>query len=156
MGSPIWLPVWSAFLVRKKMSKSFIDVVQDSYRTVLGLVLKPETPSIEPFHRPRDHLVALNFTSDWFRLIIAYEFSVLRLPGTHPHLYTPVGSGPRNRARPESMFPDPTRWSKPPGTRNRECRPREWFPSLALPLFFHAQPFKASFSELLPENPRTS
>ena len=42
------------------MSKSFIDVVQDSPRTGLGIPVKTKKdPSLEPIHRPRNHLSAL-------------------------------------------------------------------------------------------------
>ena len=50
------------------MVKYFIDVVQDSPRTGLGIPVKTKTPSLKPYYRLRDRLSALNFTSGWFRL----------------------------------------------------------------------------------------
>ena len=45
------------------MAKYFIDVVQDSPRTGLGIPVKTKkNPSFEPIHRPRNRLSALNFT----------------------------------------------------------------------------------------------
>ena len=64
------------------MAKSFIDVVQDSPRTGLGISVKTKTPSLEPKHHPRNRLSALNFTDGWFQLIVAYDSSVIRSPGT--------------------------------------------------------------------------
>ena len=65
------------------MAKSFIDVVQDSPRTGLGIPVKTKkTPSLEPIHRPRNRLSALNFAGSWFQLKVAYDSSVFRSPGT--------------------------------------------------------------------------
>ena len=72
------------------MSKSFIDVVQDSPRMGLGIPVKTKTPSLEPKHHPRNRLSALNFTGGWFQLKVAYDSSVIRSPGTPIHGYTPV------------------------------------------------------------------
>ena len=45
------------------MAKSFIDVVQDSPRTGLGIPVKTKKKtSLEPIHHPRNSLSALNFT----------------------------------------------------------------------------------------------
>ena len=49
------------------MAKSFIDVVQDSPRTGLGIPVKTKKPPhLEPIHHPRNRLSALNFTGGWF------------------------------------------------------------------------------------------
>ena len=63
------------------MAKSFIDVVQDSPKTGLGIPVKTKKkPSHEPIHRPRNRLSALNFASSWFQLKVAYDSSVVRSP----------------------------------------------------------------------------
>ena len=65
------------------MAKYFIDVVQDSPRTGLGIPVKTKKkPSLEPIHNPRDRLSALNLTGGWFQLKVAYDSSVIRSPGT--------------------------------------------------------------------------
>ena len=65
------------------MAKSFIDVVQDSPRTGLGIPVKTKKkPSLEPIHRLRNRLSALNFTGGWFQLKVAYDSSVILSPGT--------------------------------------------------------------------------
>ena len=64
------------------MAKNFIDVVQDSSRTRLDIPVKTKKPSLEPIHHPRSHLSALNFMGDLFLLIVAYDSSVIRSPGT--------------------------------------------------------------------------
>ena len=65
------------------MAKSFMDVVQNSPRTGLGIPVKnKKKPSLEPILHPRDRLSALNFTSGWFQLKVAYDSSVIRSPGT--------------------------------------------------------------------------
>ena len=60
------------------MAKSFINVVQDSPRTGLGISAQAKTPSLEPKHHPRNRLSALNFTGGWFQLKVAYDSSVIR------------------------------------------------------------------------------
>ena len=72
------------------MAKSFIDVVQDSPRTGLGIPVKTKTPSLEPKRHPWNRLSALNFTGGWFQLEVAYDFSVIRSPGTPIRGHTPV------------------------------------------------------------------
>ena len=64
------------------MAKCFIDVVQNSHRTKLGISVKTKNLSLELIHRPRDDLSTLNFTGDWFRLIVACESFVIRSPRT--------------------------------------------------------------------------
>ena len=54
----------------EKVSKSFIDVVQDFPRTALGIPVKTKTPSLGPYCRSWNRLSALNFTSDWPRLLV--------------------------------------------------------------------------------------
>ena len=54
------------------MAKSFIDVVQDSPRTGLGIYVKTKKMlSLEPLYRPRNRLSALNFAVSWFQLEVA-------------------------------------------------------------------------------------
>ena len=72
------------------MAKSFKKVVQDSPRTSLGIPVETKTSSLEPIHRPRDRLSALNFTGGYFRLKVAYGSSVNRSPGTSIRSHTPV------------------------------------------------------------------
>ena len=61
------------------MPKSFIDTVQNSPRTGIGIPVKTKKkPSFEPKHRPRNHLSASNFTGGWFQLKVAYDSSVIR------------------------------------------------------------------------------
>ena len=73
------------------MANSFIDAVQDSPRTGLGISVKiKKKPSLEPIHRPRNHLSALNFAGSWFQLKVAYDSSVVRSPGTPVRGHTPV------------------------------------------------------------------
>ena len=72
------------------MAKSFIDVVQDSPSTGLGIPVKTKIPSIKPKHHPRNRLSALNFTVGWFQLKVAYDYSVIGLPGTPIRGHTPV------------------------------------------------------------------
>ena len=68
------------------MAKSFIDVVR-----VQAYLLKPKkNPSLEPIHRPRNRLSALNFTGGWFQLKVAYDSSVIRSPGTPIRGHMPV------------------------------------------------------------------
>ena len=58
------------------MAKSFIDVVQDSPRKGLGIPVKTKKKtSLEPIHRPRNQISALNFTGGWFRLNSVWELS---------------------------------------------------------------------------------
>ena len=49
-----------------------------------------KTPSVEPIHRPRNRLSALNFAGIWFQLKVAYDSSVIRSPGTPIRGHTPV------------------------------------------------------------------
>ena len=73
------------------MAKSFIDVVQESPRTGLGIPVKTKKkPSLEPIHRPRNRLSALNFADSWFQLKLAYDSSVVRSSGTPIRGHTPV------------------------------------------------------------------
>ena len=73
------------------MAKSFIDAVQDSPRTGLGIPVKTKkNPSLEPIHYPRNSLSALNFTGSWFQLKVAYDSSVIRSPETPIRGHTPV------------------------------------------------------------------
>ena len=73
------------------MAKSFIDVVQDSPRTGLGIPVKTKkNPSHEPIHYPWNRLSALNFAGSWYQLNVAYDSSVVRSPGTPIHGHTPV------------------------------------------------------------------
>ena len=72
------------------MSKSFIDVVQASPSTGLGIPVETKTPSLEPKHHPRNRLSALNLTDGWFQLRVAYDSSVIRSPGTPIRGHTPV------------------------------------------------------------------
>ena len=55
------------------MAKSFIDIVQDSPRTGLGIPLITEKPPLEPIHRARNRISALNFSGGWFQLKVAYD-----------------------------------------------------------------------------------
>ena len=49
------------------MAKSFIDVVQDSPRTGLGIPVRSKKPPLSnQLHRPRKRLSAINFTDSWF------------------------------------------------------------------------------------------
>ena len=52
------------------------NLLQTLYRTLLGRVeaclLKPKTPSLEPIHRPRNRLSALNVAGIWFQLKFAH------------------------------------------------------------------------------------
>ena len=73
------------------MVKSFIDVVQDSPRTGLGIPVKTKNPSLEPKHHTRNRLSALNFMGGWFQLKVAYDSSIIRSPGTPIRGHTPVG-----------------------------------------------------------------
>ena len=70
------------------MAKYFIDVLQDTPRTRLQYLLKPKSLSLEPINRPRNQLSALNFTGDWFRLIVAYGSFVICSPGASPQSLT--------------------------------------------------------------------
>ena len=73
------------------MAKSFINVLQDSPRTGLGIPVKTKkNPSLEPIHCPWNHPSALNFAGSWFQLKVAYDSSVIRLPGTPIRGSTPV------------------------------------------------------------------
>ena len=131
------------------MAKSFIDVVQDSRRTRLGIPVKTKkNPSLKPIHRPWNRLSALNFTGGWFRLIVAYESFIIRSPGTHPHSRShvrlnrpaaPAGEG-------KSSLPSTAWRTRPPGTHNRGCKPRCDFycPSPFFFLYAHG-----AFSSLL-------
>ena len=53
------------------MTKSFIDVVQDSSRTVLGIPDQNQNPYLEPIYGPRNRLSALNFAGGLFKLKVA-------------------------------------------------------------------------------------
>ena len=73
------------------MAKSFIDVVQDSSRTGLGIPVKTKKkPSLEPIHRLRNRLSASYFTGSWFQPKVAYDSSVIRSPGISTRGYSPV------------------------------------------------------------------
>ena len=72
------------------MAKSFIDVEQDFPRTGLGIPVKTKIRSLDPIHRPRDRLLALNFAGSWFQFKVAYDFSIIRSPGTFICSHTPV------------------------------------------------------------------
>ena len=73
------------------MAISFIDVVQDSPMTGLGIPVKTKkNPSHEPIHRRRNRLSVLNFAGSWFQLKVAYDSSVIRSPGTPIRGQTPV------------------------------------------------------------------
>ena len=72
------------------MAKFFIDVVQDSPMTGLGIPVKTKTASLEPKHHPRNRLSALNFTGGWFQLTVAYDSSVNRSPGAPICGHAPV------------------------------------------------------------------
>ena len=81
------------FLLRRKNDEIFYRRCT-LYRTLLGWVqaylLKPKTLSLEPIHRPRNRLSALNIADGWFQLKVAYDFSVIRSPGTFIRDHTPV------------------------------------------------------------------
>ena len=47
------------------MAKYFIDVVQDSSRTSLGIPVKTITPTLGPYCRSWNRLSVLNFTCSW-------------------------------------------------------------------------------------------
>ena len=49
------------------MAKSFIDVVQDSPKTGLGIPVKTKNPFREPYYHLRNRLSALNFSRGWFQ-----------------------------------------------------------------------------------------
>ena len=72
------------------MAKSFIDVVQDSPRTDLGIPVKNITPSLGPYFRSRNRLSALNFISGWsglkvvLRLFHYQAYTNPTLPAAHP------------------------------------------------------------------------
>ena len=72
------------------MAKSFIDVVQDSPRTGVGIRVKTKTPYLEPKRHPRNRLSALNFTGGWFQLKVTYDSSVIRSSGTPIRGHPPV------------------------------------------------------------------
>ena len=117
------------------MAKSFKTL----YRTLLGRVqaylLKPKTPSLEPIHRPRNRLSALNFTGGWFQLKVAYDSSVIRSPGTSIRGHTLVRQA-NQPLQPEEEQEDssPGRRGQPspPKTQGHGCRPRcdFYWPSL--------------------------
>ena len=62
------------------MAKSFIDVVQDSPRTGLGIPVKTTKP---PLSKRYTAFRFLNFAGSWFQLKVVYDSSVIRLTGTH-------------------------------------------------------------------------
>ena len=68
------------------MAKSFIDVVQDSPRTGLGIPDKTKKTLSQTNTPP----AAVNFAGSWFQLKVAYDSSVIRSVGTPIHGHTPV------------------------------------------------------------------
>ena len=73
------------------MAKSFMDVVQDSPRTGLGILVKNQkTSSLKPIDQPRNRLSALIFTDGSFQVNVVYDSSVIRSPGTLICGHTPV------------------------------------------------------------------
>ena len=108
------------------MAKSFIDV-QDSPRTGLGIPVKTRKLPLEPIHRPRNRLSALNFMGSWFQLKVAYDSSVIRSPGTPIRGHTPVRQAewPRQPGE-EQKNSSPDRRGQPslPRAQDRGCRPR--------------------------------
>ena len=110
------------------MAKYFIDLVQDSPRTCLGIPVKTKiTPSLEPIHRPRNHLSALNFTGGWFQLKVAYDSSVIRSPGTFIRGHTRARRTDKPQQSGEDQkesSPERRGQSNPPESQDRGCRPR--------------------------------
>ena len=64
-------------------------------------------------HRPLNHLSALNFMGGWFRLIVEYDSSVIRSPGTRPRGRTPVRQTDQPRQLGEERDPSSHRRDGP-------------------------------------------
>ena len=111
--------------------------VEIFYRRCTGLAT-----SREPIHRPRNRFSALNFTSSWFQLKVAYDSFVIRSPGTPIRGHRPVKQAEWPRQPGEEQkdsSPDRRRQPSPPRTQDRGCRPRcdFYWPS---PLFRSRRP----------------
>ena len=89
------------------IAKYFIDVVQDSPRTGLGIPVKTKNP----LYRTNTPPAEPPFAGGWSQLKVTYDSSVLRSPGIFIRGHTPVRQG-RNKRNP------------PPNDLDSRVRPR--------------------------------
>ena len=103
------------------MAKSFIDVVQDSPKTGLGIPFKTKKTLFS------NRLSALDFTGGWFWLKFAYDSSVIRSPGTSSRGHKLARRNDKQHQPGQDQkesFPERRGQSNPPESQDRGCRPR--------------------------------